>query len=44
MSVDEELDAMHEAMDQLLDTIADANAHLRPAKRATEPEHETKEA
>jgi hypothetical protein len=32
MSVDDELDAMHEAMDQLLDRIVDANPQLRAAQ------------
>ena len=32
MSIDDELDAMHEAMDQLLDRIVDANPQLRPAE------------
>jgi hypothetical protein len=32
VSIDEELDAIHEAMDQLLDRIVDANPQLRPAE------------
>jgi hypothetical protein len=32
VSIDEELDALHVAMDRLLDRILDANSHLRPAQ------------
>jgi hypothetical protein len=32
MSIDDELDAMHESMDQLLDRIVDANPQLRAAE------------
>jgi hypothetical protein len=32
MSIDDELDALHQAMDQLLDRIVDANPQLRPAE------------
>ena len=32
MSVDDELDALHEAMDRLLDRILDANPQLRPTE------------
>ena len=32
MSIDEELDAIHEAMDRLLDRVVDANPQLRPAE------------
>ena len=32
MTIDEDLDAIHQAMDRLLDRILDANPQLRPAE------------
>jgi hypothetical protein len=32
MSIDDELDALHQAMDQLLDRIVDANPQVRAAQ------------
>jgi hypothetical protein len=32
VSIDEELDAIHQAMDRLLDRIVDANPQLRPVE------------
>jgi hypothetical protein len=32
VSIDDELDAIHQAMDRLLDRIVDANPQLRPAQ------------
>jgi hypothetical protein len=32
MSIDDELDALHQAMDQLLDRIVDANPQVRAAE------------